>query len=244
MNEVKIRVRNAGGREDEAFLRGLPNACIVCGSLLNPYDVAFTPSRERMKSRFDLVIYLPLHCTDDRCGRLNICQYVFGREPGNKVFYDLSRHMLAGDLQPHAEIPEHVRSLSLRFNEVYSQALAADSFRLQELTGVGLRKALEILVKDYAISRQPEERVRIETQPLGQCIQEFFDHEYLRECARRATWLGNDETHYRRVWSNYDIEDMKHLIELTLNWLNYVLMSEKYISSMSREKGKSNSGEV
>jgi hypothetical protein len=149
--------------------------------------------------------------------------------------------MIAGDREPRVEIPENVRPLSPRFNVVYAQALAAESLYLEELTGVGLRKALEILVKDYAISRRPEDHKRIETQLLGQCIQEFLDDRYLRECAERATWLGNDETHYRRIWSGQDIDDLKRLIRLCLAWLNYALETERYVKQMPR-KGTPESG--
>jgi hypothetical protein len=83
------------------------------------------------------------------------------------------------------------------------------------------------------------ERVRIEAQFLGPCIQEFLDDRYLRECARRASWLGNDETHYRRVWTDHDIDDMKRLIRLTLTWLNFALQTERYLEEMPEGKGKS-----
>jgi len=44
--------------------------------------------------------------------------------------------------------------------------------------------------------------------------------------------LGNDETHYLRVWENHDIEDLKKLILLTLRWLEYALLSDQYFNEM------------
>jgi hypothetical protein len=33
-------------------------------------------------------------------------------------------------------------------------------------------------------------------------------------CASRATWLGNDETHYIKKWPDKDLSDLKKLIDI------------------------------
>jgi hypothetical protein len=54
----------------------------------------------------------------------------------------------------------------------------------------------------------------------------------VKECAKRAAWLGNDETHYTRKWETKDVSDLKLLVKLTVNWIDNVLLTEKYIAEM------------
>jgi hypothetical protein len=68
---------------------------------------------------------------------------------------------------------------------------------------------------------------------LGKCIDTYINDLNLKECARRAAWLGNDETHYIRKWEDKDVNDLKTLIRLTVNWIENVLLTEEYISSMT-----------
>jgi hypothetical protein len=50
--------------------------------------------------------------------------------------------------------------------------------------------------------------------------------------AERATWLGNDETHYVRKWEDKDINDLKILIKVTLHWIEMELLTEQYKTEM------------
>ena len=118
------------------------------------------------------------------------------------------------------------------FVQIYKQSVVAETFGLHQLHGIGLRKALEFLVKDFAKSQMPTEKDAIEnTQPL-QCINNYLDDQRIRQSATLATWLGNDETHYIRKWQDKDIKDLKVLIKLTVNWIENVLLSEKYVMNM------------
>jgi hypothetical protein len=54
----------------------------------------------------------------------------------------------------------------------------------------------------------------------------------VKACAKRAAWLGNDETHYVRKWTDKDVRDLKILITLTINWINNVLLTRKYTAEM------------
>ena len=59
-----------------------------------------------------------------------------------------------------------------------------------------------------------------------------MDDPRLKQCAERATWLGNDETHYERKWIDRDVDDLKTLIRLTVNWVESALLTEKYAKGM------------
>jgi len=107
------------------------------------------------------------------------------------------------------------------------------------VAGPGYRKALEFLVKDFLIKLTPEEEKTIKATFLGSLIRERVKDQNLRACAERAAWLGNDETHYNRIWKDADIEDLKNLITLTTNWIISQTMTEEYLKKMpAKEKPK------
>jgi hypothetical protein len=62
----------------------------------------------------------------------------------------------------------------------------------------------------------------------------FVEDANVKECARRAAWLGNDETHYERRWTDKDVTDLKRLITLSANWIENVLLTRKYVKEMSK----------
>lgn len=130
------------------------------------------------------------------------------------------------------EIPDEIKKISPSYLEVYSQSLAAEVFNLDQIAGVGYRKALEYLIKDYSVHKNPDKQDEIKKVFLGACIDQFVDDANVKACAQRAAWLGNDETHYVRRWEEKDITDLKILIQLTQAWILNSLLTEKYLGEM------------
>ena len=101
-----------------------------------------------------------------------------------------------------------------------------------EICGVGFRKALEFLIKDYAKFKNPEESEQIERKFLGKRIGDYIDDTRIKTVAKRAVWLGNDETHYVRKWEDKDLSDLKKLIELTVHWIEMEFLTESFENDM------------
>ena len=131
-------------------------------------------------------------------------------------------------------VPPEVEQLSPSFVAIQSEALRAEAFRLPHVAGVGLRKALEFLVKDFAlhVASSDEERVAVLALPLAKVITQHIADPHARAVASRAAWLGNDETHYMRTWPEKDRADLKILIGLTVGWIGSYLAGEKYLRDM------------
>ena len=111
-------------------------------------------------------------------------------------------------------------ALSPSFVKIYNEAYAAEQMSLMEVCGVGYRKALEFLVKDYAVEGKDEATsANIKKTPLGTCIENYVRDSNVKVVAKRAVWLGNDETHYIRKWEDKDVRDLKGLIRLTIRWI-------------------------
>ena len=133
---------------------------------------------------------------------------------------------------PSREFDPEISTLSPSFVEIYNQALAAETMDLRDIAGMGYRKALEFLLKDYLVMRFPGEKKKICSEFLSRSI-ERLDSEKLRLTASRAAWLGNDFTHYTRKYEDYDIDDLKKYIRAALHWIMVDLTTDE-AASMDR----------
>lgn len=131
-----------------------------------------------------------------------------------------------------ASIPESVQELSPMFVSIYQEADDARAHGLEQIAGPGYRKAFEFLIKDYAKSLKPEESERIESLFSGNVVNEFISDPRIQSVAKRALWLGNDETHYLKKWVAHDINDLITLIRLAINWIEIERLSAAYEEDM------------
>jgi hypothetical protein len=126
-----------------------------------------------------------------------------------------------------------IQSISPDFVLIYNQANTAEQYNLQLIAGPGYRKSLEFLIKDYVLSKtNNSQKEEILKYFLGDVISKHLDDSRIKAMAKRATWLGNDETHYLRKWGDKDLGELKTLIDLTVRWIEMSLLSEKYIKEM------------
>ena len=109
----------------------------------------------------------------------------------------------------------YINEISPSFVSIYNQALRAESLELPDICGMAYRKALEFLIKDYAMTQNTDEHDKIKPMPLSQCIKTYIDNPIIQDLAKSATWLGNDETHYTRKHIDKDLSDLKKFIEAT-----------------------------
>ena len=131
-----------------------------------------------------------------------------------------------------AKFSAEIANTSSEFVAIYNQAEAAEAAGYDRISGVGYRKSVEFLIKDYLMIAHPEDAGTIATTFLGECITKYVDDPNLKACVQRAAWLGNDETHYVRKWESKDIDDLKVLIRLSANWIESCLLTEKYQKEM------------
>jgi hypothetical protein len=124
-----------------------------------------------------------------------------------------------------------IDALSPQFVKIFNQASAAEAHMLDEIAGLAYRKSLEFLIKDYCISRAPEHAEAIKKDFLGTVIRDRLEDKKIQMAAQRATWLGNDETHYIREWVNHDVQDLKNLIRITVNGISEELEYDDYMKS-------------
>jgi hypothetical protein len=128
--------------------------------------------------------------------------------------------------------PEVIQNISPAFCEIHQEADKAEHFHLTQICGVGYRKGLEFLIKDYLINKLPDDENKIKSSMLGPCIERFIEDPRIKEIAKRAIWLGNDETHYERRWIGKDVQDLKRMIKLVVHWIETEHLTAEALNSM------------
>jgi hypothetical protein len=128
--------------------------------------------------------------------------------------------------------PEIVADLSPQFIAIFKEAEQATQLGLTQVAGPGYRKAFEFLIKDYAKSLSPEKAGDIEKAFSGNVVRDYIPDPRIQAVAKRALWLGNDETHYLRTWASHDVDDLIKLIRLAIDWIEIERLSRTYTEGM------------
>lgn len=205
-----------------------PDECPYCHHAIKPGFLA------SIFSVHDRVIDAAFKCPVHKCSRMFGAIFERAYLQGGRYsdqFYLRSTFPRSPEAP---SIPDEVAKISPQFVEIFTQASKAEVFGLGEVAGVGYRKALEFLVKDYCVTKSPSKEDDVKKRPLAQVIENYVDNENVKQCAKRAVWLGNDETHYVRTWVDKDIKDLKLLIKLTVGWIEHAIITEMLIADMQK----------
>ncbi|HHY39707.1 MAG TPA: DUF4145 domain-containing protein [Syntrophaceticus sp.] len=199
--------------------------CPVCNFSIKPILLM-------VNTRFDdsfskVIISLVYKCPRSECSELFVLYYEVDRET-----YQHKKLGCASIKPKHAMISDKIQEISGNFVLIYSEAIEAESLGLKNICGPGYRKALEFLIKDYLIYLHPDEEASIKRKFLGNCINDYELPPNIKEMAKRATWLANDETHYERKWGDKDLEDLKTLINIVVYWIMMEELTKEYQKSM------------
>jgi hypothetical protein len=215
----------------------VPDECPICHFFVQPNEIdwVLASSSGDPEALLEVIFQCPRH----DCQHLFIVRYWRDdtmRETGFRTWdpqqFRLLEAVPATPVQP--SFPLEIAKGFPSFVEVYGQALAAEAYKLDQVAGPGYRRALEFLIKDYCISQHPSDGEAIRLLLLSACIQKYVESPQVRIAAERAVWLGNDETHYERRWDSMTIENLKELIQLTVNWIHSDILTRKYKEDMPK----------
>lgn len=226
MTAHSMNITTLAAQQCNATFDRTPDQCPVCHRSVQPTLLAARGRLPPAPQSAELVY----QCTSLTCQAVFIARYnLVGRSAGHYAGAFLS----SVPATPMPEVfPSEILALSPNFVLVYNQAKEAETRLLDQISGMGFRKALEFLIKDYCKVERPNDATAIEATLLGTCINNYVSDVHIKECAKRAAWLGNDETHYIRKWTTKDINDLKMLVKLTVNWIHSVTLTRQYIESM------------
>lgn len=208
MSVVKVRT-NQGVSVD---IERVAIECPYCHSLINP-DYLF----------LDVDCLFAL-CSNSKCGNhMMLIRDIRG------YYSKVCPNALPG-VRSFSDI---IKDVSPDFEKIYNQAFYAEQLSLDQICGVGYRKALEFLIKDYLmLDKDESEKEIIKKKFLNNCIQEDVSDNRIKEVAKRAVWLGNDETHYTRKWVEKDVSNLKATIDLTVRWIENEIETKRLLEDM------------
>ena len=125
----------------------------------------------------------------------------------------------------HEKFTQQIKDLSPMFVSTYAQSQQAEADGLTEICGIGYRKAIEYLVKDYLCHIDPDNEETIKSEFLGNSLKRINDPR-IKTLAERSVWIGNDETHYVRKHEDLDVNDMKRFIIAMVRYVDAELAFE------------------
>lgn len=128
---------------------------------------------------------------------------------------------------------KEIKSVSENFCNIYREAAIAEENNLRQIAGMGYRKALEFLMKDYLILKNPNDSEKIKNLMIwNSSFLAYIDHKRLKSAFQKATRLWNDETHYTRKWIDQDVNDLKNLINICQSFITQDLQLDYYEEAM------------
>lgn len=234
MREIKAEGQN--GNVSKFKIEGDPDKCPVCHKNQVPEYLGKTtfvkdPNKSARNSVCSIRrIYM---CTNNKCREV----FLAGYTSNYNTFHAYLRFLAPKRNQP-LDIPEEIEEVSPDFVEIYSQSLEADASNLTQIVGGGLRKAVEFLIKDFLISRNPSEEEKYKNTPLRSCIKHHVNSTKIQKAANNAAILGNDEVHYERHYKNQDINDMKKLVKIVMHWVEDTILTESYAEEIEDVEGE------
>ena len=201
-----------------------PSICPICKHSLKPSLLHKDVIKDNRGVPFLYVTYLCTHCYE-----AFICKFseLTTTSTANHSYSFNKLDLIAPNKYEKVSFNEYVKNVSPNFVKIYNQSLEAEHCNLDEIAGIGYRKALEFLIKDFLIKYQHEDETKVKSTALGTCINTMIENPQLKTVASRATWLGNDQTHYEQKYTDKDISDLKKLIKLSVNWIEIIYLTDE-----------------
>ena len=197
------------------------NKCPICNNSIAPVEKSkFFNSDSKM-------YFFMFECPACNKGFITHYNYTNERKIKNNISYNMLKLVNSYPKVPELhQFDENIKKLSSNFCEIFNQAYVAEQMNLNEIAGIGYRKALEFLIKDYCIDKNKEQEEKIKKEPLSQVITNYILSDKIKNLAKASIWIGNDETHYVRKYEDKDIKDLKRSISATVAYITYELIAD------------------
>lgn len=216
---------------DNVLIDKLPERCPFCHELVTPEIKGSNFNTSATDTHKDLIILeLFVVCSNSFCQKSFIGYY---NMIGNNEFGFINTSK--GESKKRA-FSTTINSISNKFSKIYNQAYTAEQNELFEICGMGYRKALEFLLKDYCIAKFSTDKIKIEKMYISDLLEEFIHDDVIKQVSIRAFWLGNDETHYIRLNEKYGLKDLKDFINSIVDIIEANELYNRVIIEMPNNK--------
>lgn len=104
---------------------------------------------------------------------------------------------------------------------------------------MALRKALECLVKDFALFNNPDKEDVIAKKSLANCIKDYIESSKINTFCTSCRLIGNNETHWRNENTAEDVVFMEKVLNVILHFIEQeVIVSDAEAFNAKKIKSK------
>lgn len=176
------------------------------------------------KSLFMESVFL---CTNNKCNRLIIGYY---KRVNIHVPFELIK-VSPMEIKEKNYSPE-IKEVSPRFVHLFNQLFIAEQKNIEFILGIGYRKSLEFLIKDFLVYNDPSAKEKIENASLTYCLNKI-DYKNISVVSNKVSWLGSEENIFTRKWDSKDINELKKFIEVTSSYITANIRLKKYMDKLN-----------
>lgn len=212
---------NANSIMDEKTLINSPMTCPHCFRQMKPDHIETVIVHYEQRSRLTRKVAI-LKCTYSDCLK-PIMRYYEEDSAGivGGLQADYRELPLSYSKEVKTDLPKNIQELSPNFVNNYKETLLAKEYCLNELIGMGYRKSIEFLIKDFVLKTNQAEYLKINKMPLKTVIENYLtSSEKLQTLGLACAYLGNDFTHYERRNLDKDIEDLERFLKLLVSYIS------------------------
>lgn len=184
------------------------NKCPHCHNGIAPYVLKISETDMQTRT-FAIIAQCP------RCSKYFTMAYKlpFGTKIPQPIEYIFTKKI------DHKDFAKELKKISERFVEVYEQALISETYDLDEITSIGFKKSIKILIIDYLINFRKENRMEILKLSLKDIIKKIPDSKIV-DLAMSFNWSKYVESNDSFLGKK-DIEDMKKFIDVFSKFIIY-----------------------
>ena len=125
------------------------------------------------------------------------------------------------------KLSETIRQLSPDFATTYNEAAIAERTGLTQLSVLGYRRALELLIKDYATKLSPSEQKEIQSKSIADCLRDYVDDSKTKNIVMAASWISNQQTHSIIGCNEELLGELKVCILILIHYIEMQMSTER-----------------
>lgn len=174
------------------------------------------------------------------CGSTSIhFLFVYNENHGADITHYISFKSIPSLETENLNFSNIIQKMFPSFCKIYIQSGKAENEELDQIAGMGYRKALEFLVTDYLIEYPvdgvSEDWLKNPNISLGNKISKLPNVK-IQKLAKAISFIGNDETHYSRRHPEYDVDSIKIFIRILISEIENEIEYEKAVALINKPK--------
>jgi hypothetical protein len=211
------------GKLRQTFNINFPDVCGNCGRKVHPnFLMGAFVDEDDQKLSMEAIF---------KCNNPNCNHFILGYYQRDSLDEAFKLVYVAPGKPLEKVFSKEIMGLSPKFIRLYNQLVSAEQSGLDLIIGLGYRKALETLVKDYLVYLEPQNKQSIYNLSLNQGINSL-DNNNIKEISKRITGLDHYEESFTRQWKRKDIQDLKKLIDVTSSFFTLNLRLKSQLDQM------------